>query len=317
MECMWLCLHARVCMASMCGEESLLYSDRARPLEWNAWWDSVMSGKSLNKHGWFQLTLLRVHVCVFEKEREGERERPSGLSICAVFTEAFYWSSHESHSFSYIQFLLCSVLLPSSPCRLLSFIFSLSCWCPLQTSSLILSSFRIPHHHYLHHYLTTSSVSCCLFFSSQRFSFCLILRSRRDRERTRLRCFGCVSLTMMLRIEESNFPNERFSLWLYFLERLLFLMTHSFMLHHWACKRSSCCFVFPGVGSAEIVWYRGSTTIRCTSFCLCYVHLSFWMCRMCHMYSTNLQSQKFCLVKLINFEMMLGKISQIKINFLI
>lgn len=79
--CLWLCIACVcVCVDGLHREESLLYSDRVRPLEWNAWWDSVMSSKSLNKHGWFQLVLC-VCVCVW----------PSALTVlCSLklFIEA-------------------------------------------------------------------------------------------------------------------------------------------------------------------------------------------------------------------------------------
>lgn len=110
------CVTVFACMCvGCCVVRRACYTDRARPLEWNAWWDSVMSRKSLNKHGWFQLTPQCVHVCVCMCVAI----RP--VCLCCV-----HWSFLLKPS--WIFFLLkYSVLLslcpPSFPCWLLSFIF--------------------------------------------------------------------------------------------------------------------------------------------------------------------------------------------------
>ena len=77
--------------------------------------------------------------------------RPSGLSVCPVFTEAFYWSPHESFSLSNIQ---SSPYPPTSPCWLLNFIFY-----SLDDALFRLHQsffyFQIPlHHHYFNHFPT-------------------------------------------------------------------------------------------------------------------------------------------------------------------
>lgn len=110
--CLLLCIACVcVCVDGLHREESLLYSDRVRPLEWNAWWDSVMSSKSLNKHGWFQLVLC-VCVCVCDHQ---------------PWLYCVHWSFLLKPSWMFFLlkysdfFSRCSP--PAASCRLLSFIF--------------------------------------------------------------------------------------------------------------------------------------------------------------------------------------------------
>lgn len=96
--CMWVCLG---CCVARRAYYTLTGRDR-----WSEMHDGILwwAGRVwINMVDFNSPCCVCMCVCLM----------PSDLSVCAVFTEAFYWRPHESFSFSNIQSCPHSILLPS------------------------------------------------------------------------------------------------------------------------------------------------------------------------------------------------------------